>query len=323
MTDAYAPSADKIAVIANPHAGKGEVKREWSALQRRVRQRLGEEVQFELTEGQGHARTLAQALVEGGRDTILSIGGDGTHSEIAGGILEATAHSAQRGALACIHAGTGGDFRRVLGFHREADILHAVATRPPSPIDAGTVRFQGYDEQPQSRYFINIASTGVAGLVDRNVGEAKSRYGLFSGSLSYVSATLRALQQYTPAKGEIVVDGQSLGEHAVQNLAVCNGRFFGGGMMIAPDAQLDDGLFDVVLVSPAPLLRSLLLAPGLYRGTHTDSDLITITRGKEVSFVPSENTAHMDIDGEPLGTAPAHFQLLPGAIDLWRRAHKR
>ena len=94
-------------------------------------------------------------------------------------------------------------------------------------------------------------------------------------------------------------------------------------MRIAPDANLDDGLFDIVLLTPAPLLRSLMLAPGLYRGSHTNSSLVTVRRGKEVLFTPTENVAHMDIDGEPLGTAPARFAILPLALDVWRHPNTR
>lgn len=319
LTQTSQPRPDQIAVIANPHAGRGEVARSWAGLQKRVRDRLGQEVEFQLTEAPGQARDIARSLVAAGRHALLSVGGDGTHSEVAGGIIEATEGTPTRGALACIHTGTGGDFRRVLGYRREADVLHAVATRVPQPIDAGVVEYVTYEGQHASRHFINIASTGVAGLVDRYVGEAKQRGGFFGGSLAYVSATLRALGSYSPARGEIIIDGQSHGEHDVQNLAVCNGRFFGGGMMIAPEALLDDGLFDIVLVSPAPLFRSLMLAPGLYTGEHANSELITINRGKEVRFTPtSDAVAHMDIDGEPLGRAPATFRLLPKALDVWR-----
>lgn len=310
----------QIAVLANPSAGKGEVKRDWASLQARVRQRLGEGVHFALTESQGHANKLAYECVKHGRHAIVSVGGDGTHSEVASGILAATQGTSQRGAMACIHAGTGGDFRRVLGYRREADILHAIATQAPIATDAGVTEYVDYENQPQSRFFINIASTGVAGLVDRYVGEAKQSPGLFGGPLSYLTSTLRALGQYTPAKGELWVDGESQGVHEVQNLAVCNGRYFGGGMMIAPGAELDDGMFDVVLVTPAPLLRSLALAPSLYTGTHTSSDLVTTFRGREIEFRPATDApSHMDVDGEALGKAPAVFRILPAAIDVWRK----
>ena len=300
-------------IIANPNAAGGRVGRELESIQTRMRDALGEVVTL-LTEGPRHATTLTEQAVRDGATTILSMGGDGTHNEVVNGIMLA---EPPPGAvtLGILPAGTGGDFRRML-IHGDTLDESAVAlpTASAAPIDVGHVQFQNDDGQSDERYFINIASFGVAGLVDRYVSKSSK---LLNGTITFYISTLRALARYKPARVRIEVDGQDIGTYAITNVMVCNGRFAGGGMKFAPDAHLADGLFDVVVAEHRSVAYTLSLTPNIYKGTHIGKPGIRVFRGREVrAETLTEHPAWMDVDGEAPGQLPAHFRIHPGAIQL-------
>ena len=235
----------KTVAVINPNAAGGRVGKQWEDLSRELRFRLGK-IELKLTERTGHATDLARDAVKAGATTILSMGGDGTHNEVINGIMQA---EPEPGAvrLGLLPAGTGGDFRRMC-IHN-ADALTAAAALPSAestPIDIGSLTFLADDGTEARRYFINVASFGIGGVVDRFVNSSKKRLG---GKATFYIATLRALAAYQPATVRLTIDGRDLGEHTITNIMVCNGRFAGGGMMFAPNARLGDGKFDVVITS--------------------------------------------------------------------------
>lgn len=298
------------AVIANPAARGGWVAENRQLLSDQIRRTLGK-VSIDWTEAPGQGTAIAKRLVSEGYDTLISLGGDGTHSEIVEGIMQAGAKEPV--SLGILHAGTGGDFRRML--QRSDDLLGAcelIQTAQSIPVDLGWVRYQRDDGQMESRHFLNITSMGMTGLVDRYVAQA----GIRSGTMAYLLATLRAQTRYKPARIRLRIDGETQGEYDVSALCVCNGRWAGGGMMFAPDARLADGLFDVVLIRATSMLRGLPVMAGLYRGTHVRSRLVHSFRGQHVEAEVLNNTAWMDIDGEAPGTGPAEFRLISRGIRL-------
>ena len=299
------------AVIANPAARGGWVNQNRQQLQEQIHRTLGK-VSIHFTGAPGQASTIAKGLVSEGYDTLVSLGGDGTHSEVVEGIMQAGAREPV--SLGVLHAGTGGDFRRVV--RGSDDFLQAcelIQSAESQPIDVGWVRYVQDDGQTASRHFLNITSMGMSGLVDRYVAQSKIRS---NGTAAYLLATLRAQTQYKPARIRLRLDGETKGDYEVSALCVCNGRWAGGGMMFAPEARLSDGLFDVIVIRAASTLRGLPVMAGLYRGTHLRSALVQSFRGRHVEAEVLENTAWMDIDGEAPGTGPAEFRLLPQAIRL-------
>lgn len=295
-------------IIANPAAKGGWVGKHWHDLGERLRKALGP-VHLRLTERVGHGTELAQAAVAEGMQTIVSLGGDGTHSEVSDGILRAGQLEVAMGVL---HAGTGGDFRRMIEGSDDFDTACAMLSeRRVELIDTGRVEYVRDDGTQARRNFLNITSLGMSGLVDRMVAELN-----FRGSAAYLLATLRAQQRYKPAGLRLFVDDEDKGEFDVSVVCVCNGRWAGGGMMFAPDAALSDGLFDVVVMRATSTLRGLPVMVGLYKGNHIKSPLVSVYRGRTVRVEMLRNTAWMDIDGEAPGTAPASFELLPRSLRL-------
>ena len=301
----------KTAVIANPASRGGWVGKHWHQLSSQIRKKLGS-VEFRLTEDVGHGTRIARDLVGEGFETIVSFGGDGTHSEIVDGIMGTG--KGRNIAIGILHAGTGGDFRKMIEASDDLDrACDVILNNEPTPIDVGWVQYVEDDGQTASRHFLNITSMGMSGLVDRLVAEARLRN---MGSLAYLSRTLRAQISYKPAKIRLTIDGDDKGDYDISALCVCNGRWAGGGMMFAPKARVGDGLFDIIAIRAASTLRGLPVMAGLYKGTHVHSQLVDSFRGKHVQVDMLGNTAWMDIDGEAPGTGPAEFRIHEHAVQM-------
>jgi YegS/Rv2252/BmrU family lipid kinase len=296
-------------VIANPMARHGYVGANWAELSARITDALGP-VNLQLTESRGDGLRIGkQAIAEGAR-TIVSFGGDGTHSEVVDGIMQSGLN--KEVTLGVLHAGTGGDFRRMIPGAEELESACAVIRdKPAVPIDIGWVDYEHDDGHREGRFFLNITSMGMGGLVDRIVAASPSKSG---GKAKYFKAVLRANMKYKPAKIRLRVDGKDEGEHEISNICVCNGRWAGGSMMFAPEARVADGMFDVILIRAASTLRGLPVMAGLYKGTHIRSPLVSTYRGRHVEVDMIANTAWMDIDGEAPGIGPAEFRIHEHAI---------
>jgi diacylglycerol kinase family enzyme len=196
-----------------------------------------------------------------------------------------------------------------------ADELESACTvirnEPAVPIDIGWVQYVHDEGHTESRFFLNITSMGMGGLVDRFVGASKSKS---SGKAKYFKAVLRAQMKYKPARIRMRIDGKDEGEHDISNVCVCNGRWAGGSMMFAPEARVADGMFDIVLIRATSTLRGLPVMAGLYKGTHVGSPIVSTYRGRHVEVDMVANTAWMDIDGEAPGVGPAEFRIHDHAL---------
>jgi diacylglycerol kinase family enzyme len=186
-----------------------------------------------------------------------------------------------------------------------------IRDKPAVPIDIGWVQYVHDEGHTEGRFFLNITSMGMGGLVDRFVGASKSKS---SGKAKYFKAVLRAQMKYKPARIRMRIDGKDEGEHDISNLCVCNGRWAGGSMMFAPEARVADGMFDIVLLRATSTLRGLPVMAGLYKGTHVRSPIVSTYRGRHVEVDMLANTAWMDIDGEAPGIGPAEFRIHDKAL---------
>jgi YegS/Rv2252/BmrU family lipid kinase len=242
------------------------------------------------------------------------MGGDGTISEVADGL----AAEANNGSplLGILPAGTGGDFRKTVGVPRElAAAAAALRGRKSSPIDLGQVELVGHDGAPVTRHFLNIASFGIGGVVDELVNTGSKRLG---GRLSFMLATVRAQARFHNQAVRLRFDGGAPERRIIHNVAVANGRYFGGGMLIAPDAKLDDGQFDVVELGDLSRLELLTGGRRIYAGTHLDLPKVRVRRAATVEAEPDDPNERVliDLDGEAPGRLPARFRLLPAALRI-------
>jgi YegS/Rv2252/BmrU family lipid kinase len=308
-------STPQTVVIVNPKSQGGAVGKRWPDLA----DEIGRIMPFDElhTSGPGDAIALTRKALENGADRVVALGGDGTVNEVVNGFFaEDGAPIAPEATFGLLPYGTGGDFRRTMNIPRKLpDAARIIAGGRRRRIDLGRLTYQSAGGETRARMFANIASFGVSGVVDRLVNESGKKLG---GKLAFALATARATWSYRNQRVELVFDGEAASrvELTINTVAVANGRYFGGGMMMAPGAEVDDGRFDVVAMGDfnfGDLLRS---GRRVYNGSHLTMDKVTHRRAQVVEAAPLEPGAavELDVDGENLGRLPARFEVVPAAV---------
>jgi YegS/Rv2252/BmrU family lipid kinase len=315
--DASRRGAGPIVLVVNPAAGAGDARRKLAALARALDE-SGAHYEVHLTRRPGDATPLVRAALLAGAAGVGVMGGDGTLGEAAGGFFDEQGRAfATDRWLAPLPAGTGGDFRRTVGAPvRPTEMARALLAGKARPIDCGWVRYVDDDGAPAERAFLNIASFGMSGVVDRLVNAGPKWIG---GRLSFLIGSARALLRYRPRPVVLQLDDAPPRRTTIVNLAVANGRFFGGGMMIAPTAEVDDGRFDVVGLEDMSLGQVLGLTGSIYRGGHVGRPGVSVARASKVVAEPLDPRGPpvlLDVDGEAPGRLPATFELRRAAFLL-------
>jgi YegS/Rv2252/BmrU family lipid kinase len=303
-------------LIVNPQSRGGWPRKRWPLLEPLLRKALGP-LDLHFTKKSGDGKPLAKAAVEAGAKLVIAMGGDGTLSEVASGLLdhqESTHASEPSCSLGYLPCGTGGDFRRTLatpdGIEQAA---LAIAAAKGRLIDAGRVDYIGHDGRPTRGYFVNVASAGIGGLVDTYVNRSSK---LLGGAAAYFMASLRATATYRNHAVRVRLDDRPAREHKIYLLAVANGQYFGGGMKAAPMAIVDDGLLEVLILGDLSFTEAAKLSRHIYDGSHLALPKVSCTRARIISVEPvdAKDQVLLDIDGEAPGRLPATFCVLPGAI---------
>ena len=299
-------------VIVNPRSAGGKTERRWPQLREIVHEAYGP-FETQLTQAPGDGTRLARAALEAGEDLVVALGGDGTINEVVNGFFDGERAIRPGAALGILPAGTGGDFIKTLGTPRDVAAAAAVLRNSaPRPIDVGRLTFTATDGQKTTRHFINIASFGIGGLVDRYVNQSSKRFG---GKVSFALASLRAGLAYKNPTVRVSLDGQPAREGKIYSVAVANGRYFGGGMKVAPDAELDDGLFDVITMGDMGLSDMLLRGLDIYSGKHLSNPKVSHARARTLDAEPADGAeVLLDVDGEQPGRLPARFEIVTGVM---------
>jgi YegS/Rv2252/BmrU family lipid kinase len=268
--------------------------------------------EVEWTRAPRDAERIAREGVRAGIERIVVAGGDGTTSEVVSGLLGADLGGYAEVAL--LPLGTGGDLMKTLEIPRQLDrALEAVAAGGARKLDAGRVRYTDRSGCQRTAHFLNVTSFGVSGLITELVNRATKAFG---GRVSFLLGTVRGITRYRPEKVRIRVEGELVHDGPLVLGTAANGRFFGGGMQVAPRAEPGDGLFDAVVVPGFSRTRLLRELPRIYRGTHLDVPEVSLHRGQFIEAEAAPGKLWVEIDGEPLGTLPARIEVLPGAISV-------
>lgn len=307
----------KTAFIINPGSGGRRKNRLRSALMARISELLPDApIQFSASSQE--AADMTRELLRKGFECIAAAGGDGTFNSVLQGFFsDDRGTPVRKGAsLAVIPVGTGGDFRKNLGIENDPiaalSLLSGTSTRP---CDVGRVEYVDFDGNKCVRYFLNITSFGFTGLVDKYVQESSRRLG---GTITFFLCTVRSFRDYTNAEVKITFDdGFSMDTRSLF-VAVANGKFFGGGMCIAPMADISDGLLEVVVIGDLHLKDFIRHGSKLYSGKLKEHPQMVHKSVRKVTIVPRDESQvmYMDMDGEPLGIAPASVEIIPSAINL-------
>lgn len=304
-----------VAIIRNPAAGGRRGRLCWPAVGAALKS-VFPSAEIHETAASGDGARLAAEFCARGASLVVAVGGDGTIGEVAGGILSS---ARPQTAFSLIPAGTGSDFSR--NFAWPADpmaMAEAIAAAVPRRIDTGRLVRRAPDGSTSIRSFVNIASFGVSGEVVRAMNEGAHR-AILPGPLRFQLASIREILRYRPRSVRVCVDGAEVHRGPITAIAVANGRFFGGGMQVAPAADLADGLFDIVVLGGASRLRVMTILASLNGARHIDHPLVSMYRGRAVeveSLAGKEGRALLDCDGEMFGQVPARFDLLPDALTV-------
>jgi YegS/Rv2252/BmrU family lipid kinase len=303
-------------VIINPHSASGKTGRRWPKVAPQVLKVLPQ-AEFIFTQRSGEATDLVRASLQDAPRIIVAAGGDGTVNEVVNGFFNQDGSVIQSEAsLGVLPLGTGSDLCRSLGIPRNP--LHAIEllTSDPRRIDCGRAEVNG-----RGRAFLNIASLGISG----DIAQHFERHGK-KGMMSYVSGLLSAARRYQDRgfhlrfNTSVTPDESQWVERQLPSafvLAIANGQFFGGGMHVAPEAILDDGLFQCVLVRGLSTLEIVRYLPPLFNGNHLKYSPFDALNAREVEISVTQETC-LELDGEPaLSISPGQrgsLKLLPQAI---------
>jgi len=299
----------KTQVIINPESNKGKTGKRWKYIKEGLKSFL-KEFKYEFTEKPLQAIEISRIAIKEGMELIVGVGGDGTMNEIANGFYENQKIINPEVSLGIVPSGTGCDFTRSLNIPSKLKkALEVITQAPSSLIDIGRAKFKSHSGKEEERYFVNVADFGIGGEVVKKVSQNKMR----RKASSYMRCLISTFITYKNKKLSIRIDDEELPVDEYMIGAISNGRIFGKGMKIAPDARLDDGLFDVVLIKGMKMLEFFRNAWKIYLGTHLSHPKISLIRGRKIEAVAEDDESEVliEIDGEQLGKLPATFEIIP------------
>jgi YegS/Rv2252/BmrU family lipid kinase len=284
-----------VALLVNPAAGGGRALKALPAVEAELARR-GLYARVAKTRSLSHARELALTAADAG-EVAVTLSGDGLIGAVAGAL-----RGRDDAVMGVLPGGRGNDFARVAGIPRDPVAACAViAEGAPRAVDVGDI---------DGRTFIGIASLGFDSVANRFANDAPSRL----GPLVYAYGALRALASWRPATFDVAVDRERR-TFAGWTVAAANSRAYGGGMFLAPDARLDDGELDVVLVAPDSRRQFVRCLPMVFKGTHVGLSSVTVLRGREVR-IAADRPFVVYADGEPIGELPVTIRAIPGAVRI-------
>jgi diacylglycerol kinase (ATP) len=258
------------------------------------------------SERPGHLTYLARDAVDGGAELLVVVGGDGSVNEVVNGVAQRDVE------IAVIARGTGWDFVRTYNIPRRIDDAVDVALNGATrQIDLGRALYRSWAGADETRWFANVASVGMSGAIAQRANETTKALG---GRMSYLLATLNVFARWRVGDVRVSVDENVRGGR-MHDVMVANGRYLGGGMMICPEAEPDDGLFDVLLIGDLTKRDLLLTLPKTYRGKHLPHPKAELLRGAIVT-VDAPAPLPIELDGEQPGTTPVRFELVPHALRI-------
>jgi len=304
----------KTIVIVNPQAGNGRTEKIWPNIESALEKSIGS---FEVlqTTCRGDATDLSRRILAVDTVRIVAVGGDGHLNEVLNGFIENDLPVNSEARLSFVMTGTGCDFQRSLGISGKWQAAVAkLKDAKVRKIDVGKVTYTAADKTQKIRYFDNIASFGLSGAVDHCLEHSRLRNYL-GGSPLFLWATIKTV--FTHPNQSIrfrIDDGPEEGICSRLGL-LANGRYFGGAMHAAPEAELDDGLLDLLMLKEISVAKFLWHLPKIYKGTHLKIPEIFFQKVRKFTAESSEQV-FLDIDGESPGYLAATFEVLPKILNL-------
>ena len=294
--------------LVNPASAGGSTGKRWPEIAHRCAS-LGLTGDTLFSEQQGHLASLARRAVEEGARRLVVVGGDGSVNEVVNGIGDLDLGDVE---VAVLPHGTGWDFVRTFDISRKLDeAIRTALEGSVREIDLGRVDFRTWAGAESRAYFANVGSAGISGAIAKRANETSKSFG---GKVSYYWATIAVFFGWQIGEVRVSVDDETRSGRMIDVL-VTNGRYVAGGMMMCPEAEPDDGLFDVLLIGDVTKRDLAFVLPKTYRGKHLPHPRLELLRGRVVT-VDADEPLPIELDGEQPGTTPARFEVLPRALRL-------
>ncbi len=294
-----------LAVIWNPAAGRGRLSK--PSLEARLSQHAaGAPFRVWQTRGAEEVQTLAKRALAEGADVVAAAGGDGTLGEVASVVRASGA------TLGVLPLGTGNDFARTLGLGTDLELaMQTLFEGQKRAIDGARATLGG-----QSWFWLNVAGTGFDALVAKRINAARFHpfWKHWKGTAAYGAAVALELRALQAANLRLSLDGETIERRALL-CAVANAKSYGGGMKVAPDASLDDGLFDICLIQEASAWEFARAMPSVFRGAHVGHSKVEMFRARRVE-VESDPPLPVLVDGEVRGQTPVTLEVMPRALEI-------
>lgn len=302
----------RVKVIVNPVSAHGRTKEDWPDIEKAFKEE-GLSFTWQFTEHEGHCVKLVREALKNGYETILAVGGDGTINEALNGFFDNGIKINEKAKLAVLSRGSGSDLVRSLQLSKNPRIIaKKILEGKVKEIDCGYVIYKKSTGVLESRCFINVSDTGIGGETCQRVNRAGKYLG---GFLSFLWGALVTILKYDNKHFTVTLDNQEVYKGEANSVVIANGRFFGGGMEIAPLAQLDDSLFDVVILGPLNKFELIINFYRVYKGTHLAHPKVFHFRGQRVK-ISSYPDAVLEIDGETPGLTNATLQIISRGIKI-------
>jgi len=265
-----------------------------------------------LTDRQGHATSLTLEAVNENVDFIIAAGGDGTMNEVINGLMQATEEQRNKVVVGLFPLGTGNDFARTANFNKSVDRLASlIVSGKNRKIDVGFVEFCDENGLKKNRYFNNIAEVGVGAKATQIVNRSKKTLG---STLTFLLGVVRAFGGYKQQSVRIKANDLHWDTKIVA-VVIANGHYFGSGLGIAPDANLNDGKLSLIIVGNISILQFLKYLPHLWslkQIKHPEVHYLKI----DFCEITSEEKYPIEMDGESIGFTPFTAKVVPGAVYL-------
>ena len=304
----------KTIVIVNPQAGNGRTEKIWPNIESALEKSIGS---FEVlqTTCRGDATDLSRRILAVDTARIVAVGGDGHLNEVLNGFIENDLPVNPEARLSFVMTGTGCDFQRSLGISGKwQNAVAKLKDAKVRKIDVGKVTYTAADKTQKIRYFDNIASFGLSGAVDHCLEHSRLRDYL-GGSPLFLWATIKTVFTHPNQSIRFRIDDGPEEEICSRLGLLANGRYFGGAMHAAPEAELDDGLLDLLMLKEISVAKFLWHLPKIYKGTHLKIPEIFFQKVRKFTAESSEQVI-LDIDGESPGYLAATFEVLPKILNL-------
>jgi diacylglycerol kinase (ATP) len=305
-------SSQRVVFVVNPNAGNGAAGRQWPGIRAKARDRLGA-FQTHMTTGPGHAVRLAREAASSGANILVCVGGDGTLNEVVNGLMNDGEAVSSEFLLGYFPRGTGCDLGRTAPIPRDThQALDNILNRRTRRIDVGRFVCRNHVGAASCLYFHNVLSFGLGGEVDERVNRTTKAFG---GFISFIWGTLISILLYDRKRIYMAVDDQFDDEVTAWNVAVANGQFHGGGMWVAPGADLSDGVFHLTVIGNLSFREIFSNLHKLYTGKIYEVDKVKTLTGRRV-VATSPQRVLIDMDGEQPGRLPVAVDIIPSALNL-------